>query len=326
MTAMRLRGARLYGGLRHKLAPQRKLYRKLENLGCSRKDYHTLSGMSLEELSDLLREVATGGAPRFAFLDTADVDATSICRLATGRDATLAMKRQRLFSGQLVQFLFLRLIDSLTQGEFERRIEIDGWPHIAENGVQGRPAVFVGSHFGLAHCTPLILARYGLAMTSIVPRDFMPLLGIARAERVQRIELAGNFDLRVLAAAGEALSAGRSLHSTGDGLRGGKKNLYRFLDEERPFTGSFPVLAIHAGVPCMPVFLRTDEHGRLQLQICGPLDGGNEDRPVGERVDGMLRQYIAILEDKWRSDFGNVPARSLGLHARGWQKERQVRA
>ncbi|MBX7502320.1 methyltransferase domain-containing protein [Qipengyuania sp. YG27] len=292
------------------------LQRKLDRMGLSQAAFDALAAMGVSEFLATLRQVAKGKDTRFAAL-LGPSEGTGEAAVAVGaapEDAGYAF--QRLISEQLVQFLLMQKLVRLSRGELADVVRIEGLDRLAGSG----GVMLVGSHFGPARLVPPILAIMGVELTAIAPIDFQDLLAIEHPQGLRMLELTQSSDLRILAEAQRDLRRGRVVHSTGDGLRGGAKQTFSFLGAPRDFTTSYAFLALSAGVPCHPVFIRSDGEGQLALEIEHALGGDIEGGASAADTAALARDYVTRLEHRWRSDFGNVPLRSLQLMRNGWQK------
>ncbi|MFW2351057.1 methyltransferase domain-containing protein [Qipengyuania sp.] len=304
-------------GLRRRATNVDPLQRKLDRMGLSPAAFDALAGMDVSEFLATLRQVAEGkDSPFAALLRPSDDTGEAVAVGAASEEDGYAF--QRLISEQLVQFLLMQKIVRLSPGELAGLVRIEGLDHLAGSG----GAMLVGSHFGPARLVPPILAIMGVELTAIAPIDFQDLLAIEQPDGLRMLELTQSSDLRILAEAQRDLRRGRVVHSTGDGLRGGAKQAFSFLGTQRDFTTSYAFLALSAGVPCHPVFIRSDGEGRLLLEIEGALRGDLEGGASAENTAGLARDYVLRLEHRWRSDSGNVPLRSLQLMRNGWQKHK----
>ena len=304
-------------GLRRRATNVDPLQRKLDRMGLSPVAFDALAGMGVSEFLATLRQVAEGkDSPFAALLCPSDDTGEAVAVGAVPQEDGYAF--QRLISEQLVQFLLMQKIVRLSPGELAGVVRIEGLDHLAGSG----GAMLVGSHFGPSRLVPPILAIMGVELTAIAPIDFQDRLAIEQPDGLRMLELTRLSDLRILAEAQRDLRRGRVVHSTGDGLRGGAKQAFPFLGTQRDFTTSYAFLALSAGVPCHPVFIRSDGEGRLLLEIECALRGDLEGGTDAENTAGLARDYVLRLEHRWRSDFGNVPLRSLQLMRCGWQKHK----
>lgn len=117
---------------------------------------------------------------------------------------------------------------------------------------------------------------------------------------------------------------GEIVHSTGDGLRGNSMLHRDFLGKSRPFSQSFGFLAQDTGAACLPVFVRSDEFGAITCEICPPVEAGTPVAPSPARIAGMIDAYVHKLEQRWITDFGNVPAHALHLYDHGFRRGPQA--
>jgi hypothetical protein len=294
---------------------------KLYRMGCSARDWRALSAMDIPALVDTLRDIARDASASYGFLERDAGDVALLAQRITGREATREHRFQRLFSGQVVQFLLMQKLHALTADEIAAHVRIAGLGRLTAVTDSGSGAMLIASHWGLGRLAPPLLVKHGIDLTAMAPFDFQTLLGIEGPGRGPVIELTKVSDVRALVAAQRLLRSGRVVHSTGDGLRGGKKSLFRFLDTDRPFSRSFAVLALQAQVPCFPVFVRADGAGTIILDIGEAIVPQAVGTTPGERSESIVRAYVTLLEQRWREDFGNITAHSLRLYADGWEKD-----
>lgn len=291
---------------------------KLQRIGCPLRDWRALEGMAYEELVGELRAIAAGERSRFAFLERRAGDTQRIGQRIAGEGDSERNRFQRLFTGQIVQFLLWQKLVGMKQAEFDRWFAVDGLEKAEASVRAGKGVMLVASHFGQARLGPPLLARSGIDLTALVPTDFQDMLAIAPEHRFEAIELTDRPGMQALVQSQRLLRSGGVVHTTGDGLRGSRQEAYPFLDGQRPFAASFAHLALGAGAACHPVFVRADADGRIVMTIEPALTVAEGEGASPERIDAMVTAYARLLEERWRTDFGNVPAHSLRLYADGW--------
>lgn len=173
----------------------------------------------------------------------------------------------------------------------------------------GKGVILLNAHFGGGRLVPLILVHLGFEILSIEYRDRMSELGATvDRERLTVIPLRDAFMARVAMQAVRRLRAGKIVHLAGDGFDTTAIDAIRqdFLGRRRRFTKGFAEMAVETGAAVLPLFAPFDDRGRVQIEILEPLDPGSEAVERNRRIEGMVRQYVQLLEERWKTDFGNV--------------------
>ncbi len=101
-----------------------------------------------------------------------------------------------------------------------------------------------------------------------------------------------------------------------DGYGGSSLGLsVSFHGRRRSFRGGFAELAIETGADVIPVSLDIDACKRkLTITSLKPLDVGGYGMPHVDRVEGLLRQYVAYFKQQWACCPGLVPSGRMRKH------------
>ncbi len=98
-----------------------------------------------------------------------------------------------------------------------------------------------------------------------------------------------------------------------DGLSGSnaKGVQLSFLGRQRLFMTGFAELALHTGATVIPIQTALTPTGQAMITCLPALDIGLPSQSHAERVQRLVRQYVAFLEDTWELDPGNCPLTHL---------------
>lgn len=97
----------------------------------------------------------------------------------------------------------------------------------------------------------------------------------------------------------------------------------------RGFKTGFAELAIETGAAVIPVSVEVDVHSKkVSISFLEPLNTGLDDMNHSERVELLVQQYAAFLQDEWARCPGSVPLpqirRHLGIGRKNAFKERDT--
>jgi lauroyl/myristoyl acyltransferase len=108
-----------------------------------------------------------------------------------------------------------------------------------------------------------------------------------------------------LRAAAAALREGGLAHVGADGRKGRQSAVMPFLTRQRTFSPSFVELARSTGAAVITVAVAVDQAGQLSIVIGAPFERGAADTD-DERERRWMGQYVAHLEEQWRTQTANV--------------------
>jgi len=199
-------------------------------------------------------------------------------------------------------------LDRSTDTQLKRWVRVSGIERLKAVQEAGQGAILVVSHLAVERVATLLLSRMGFKLNTLEYENRLAIHGIAGAASVKvwEIKETDGFMLRVIYLAKKALQKGEIFLLAGDGYHGGNEMPLAFLGRQRHFKGGFAELAIAARVPAFPVFCTVDLEGRIDLEILEPLEAGDDSSGRAERVAGLVRQYVTLLEDCWRRHPGNI--------------------
>ncbi|WP_298017482.1 hypothetical protein [uncultured Parasphingopyxis sp.] len=296
--------------------------RMMQVAGVERDDFLALLDRPYDAVTAIVREAAAG-RPAYPFMAVQEIDDSALRAMIEDEPDADALAARRILTDRIMQLYLLRALSAMPDAEFDTRVSVTGADLVQDALAAGEGVLLLNSHIGPGRLVPLIVARLGWQVTSLAPHDFLPMIGVDCGDRIDVVALAGNAGLAPLGAARQALQAGGIVTTTGDGLRGRGKDVYPFLESERPFTDSFAFLSIASGARCLPVFMHCEEDGAIAMDICPAIETGDPAAPVRERIEAMTRDYIDILEQRWLSDFTNLPARSVAMYNREFRGRRK---
>ncbi len=227
-------------------------------------------------------------------------------------------------ASQFVVHLFSRftipwrvgVLSHASDGEFERWVHVDNAQLLAKLQAEGKPVLLVNCHTAIARLTPLAVHRLGHELAVIEPEPYLRLIGARDADKIRSITLRGQgekFWMKELYQAQKVLLGKGIVHLALDGHQGSGGVEHAFLGSRRLFHVSMAQLAIQLGAAIVLVRALLDQDGRVNLHFTGPLDTGTSEQPAESRLARFLDQYVAYLEDLWRTEPGNISPRHL-LH------------
>ncbi len=186
---------------------------------------------------------------------------------------------------------------------------ITGVEHLHKALSAGLGVVLVNAHFGGGRLVPLVLVRAGYEVLTIEYRHILSDVGAeVDLAGLTVVELRNTFKARAAIQAVRRLREGKIVHLAGDGFDTKAVDSVRleFFGRRRLLAIGFAEMALETGAAVLPLFAPFDDRGRVHVEILEPLDPGGETLDRGQRIDGMVRQYVRLLEQRWQGDFGNV--------------------
>lgn len=210
-------------------------------------------------------------------------------------------------------------LSRLDDSAFRSWVRIENEKALAELKAGNSPALLVSCHTAISRLTPLVLVRLGHDIATLEPEPYLQRMGACGAERIQSITLRGEgekFWMKEMFQSKKVLDEKRMLHLALDGHQGTGGIEHAFLGRKRVFHIGLAKMAIQMGVPIVLVRSTLDEDGHVNLAFIGPLEVGDATQPEEARVQRFLDQYVAMIENIWRNDLGNVSPRHLPPHLR----------
>jgi lauroyl/myristoyl acyltransferase len=175
--------------------------------------------------------------------------------------------------------------------QYSRRLSIEGerWLEEAINEKHG--VVLVSGHNVASRWTQLV-----------VPNRYM--VGTTRFD-LGRLRLDKNrFEVPTLSqkldTARRILKDGGIVGIAADGTHGGSERIeYDFHGRRRPFLTGFAELALLTGATVVPVMNSVDEVGHVTVAFGEPFNSGNDGMSRSQRVERLVDQYVASLNNMW---------------------------
>ncbi len=183
-------------------------------------------------------------------------------------------------------------------------VRLRGVERITEEARAGRGVLLAGAHVGGCHLVPVLLARAGIALTSIQRRMPAP-RPAPDAAPLDVLRLEGLNGAAVLHRALAVLSGGGVVHLAADGRHGAAFATMPLCGRRYPVRDGFGHLATMSGARVLTVASAFGGDGRLAIEIGEGLSGAAED---ALDVVRWTELYVSWLEDLWQSDPGNVHA------------------
>jgi KDO2-lipid IV(A) lauroyltransferase len=234
------------------------------------------------------------------------LDATGLCAI----DPALKLK-------QIVRRMLLG--DKLRQrwrGKFEANpsclrdlIAVQGQENLERALQQKRGVILAMTHAYATHLVPP-----WLAVTRAEPQltiNYRGKIGAAKINNPQAASTKGNNFSR----ATEIYEAMNCLRKNGivgilsDGYKGEKQIVLQLYGHNRAFRLGFAELALQTGAVVLPVSVRLDLDGRVQLIYHSQLHSGEANDEHGQRVENLVRQYAGFLASEWAAAPGDITQR-----------------
>ncbi|MFN8855355.1 MAG: hypothetical protein ACK50P_07310 [Planctomycetaceae bacterium] len=238
---------------------------------------------------------------------------------------------QRGYDIILVRVLLAQL-PRLSEGVRHQRYVVEGWEYFENERAQGRPVIFVGSHYGVSRLFPCWLALQGVEVLSIELFDYLK--SVTRTElrpkTLQVRETHDQFPARLTLEALRVLRAGGCVHTAGDHATSGEQRSRPFTygGGEVTFPLGMPTLSLLSGAAMIPYFCTLDESGRVRVELkpvirprCRPEGLTPEQRQ--EEIEWLCEQsarvHIAAVEQAPGNLFNNLPS-TKRIASRGGSK------
>ncbi|MCA1749199.1 MAG: hypothetical protein ABR601_10620 [Parasphingopyxis sp.] len=283
----------------------------LGRFGLSRADFQRFLDTPYDKVMEQVRVAASGSEVAYPFMVRPHLPSLGFEQRITDPAPREAIDARHVIVDRPMHLYILRAVFRMTDAEFGERVDIRGWDIFESARASGQGVFLLNSHFGPAHLVPIVLARLGCRMTGLTSTESYRVLDINLGDRFTPIELTSTFLPKALAMVREALRAGGIVHSTGDGYATHSTVKRRFLDRYRPFADGAGYLCHQTGAHCLPTFVRSDEFGKLRIEFGEPLSAAAPDASLEQTIDQLTGRYIALLEQRWLTDFGNVSPHAI---------------
>lgn len=197
------------------------------------------------------------------------------------------------------------------RAEFARWVPMHGLDAFQRALQQGRGVVLPLSHLGPYLFFMLVLRQLGIEDFLIVGAQppygpVLDLFGFGNLKERHHFSVTHRDRRRAsqLLTAQHVLQRGGVVLITGDGYQGKLPFLLPFCGRQRSFGVGFAELAAQTGAAVVPLFHRVAQGGRLAVAFLEPLSASAETHQ--EKVAQWVRQYVALLEQRWLQDPGSV--------------------
>jgi lauroyl/myristoyl acyltransferase len=205
----------------------------------------------------------------------------------------------------------LTALSRSTPQQFQTWVNIIGLDILQHAYQQGRGVILLSSHSALTQITRFVLARMKIVDFLSLGNNFYE---IEDAE-LQRMAYHSKQEQRQaempkligqLYRGKKVLERGGVFGIAGDGYHGESGVTIPFHGRQRHFRAGFAELAVRTGATVIPVFISAQPAGHVQVAFDAPLKPGSSDSGHAERVESLIRQYAALLEQYWARAPGNV--------------------
>lgn len=209
---------------------------------------------------------------------------------------------------------------------FPKWVSVKGLEKLKQHQAAGKGAILLSSHTAIGHTVLPALIRQGLKLYSIEFNNRFSTYRIHGIENVNFLEVGGKdgFALREVYLAQKALQGGEIVHLAGDGYQGNGGEQCAFLGRQRAFRTGFAELSLLTDTPVFPVFCTTSLEGVITVDILPPLEKSDTNAPREAQIRGLIQQYIALLEQCWRTMPENISWRHAARHLRSTDQPNSV--
>ncbi len=192
-------------------------------------------------------------------------------------------------------------IGACSERAFARWTEVRGLENFRAAQSAGCGVVLAASHYGPSLMGKALLPHLGL--------DARYLAGGRERNRwpgANILWLGDSRDplnyTRGMVEARKTLRDGGVVHIPADGFVGHKAVEIPFLGRRRRFTQGFAALALTSDAPVIPLFNSLRSDGRIAVEFHPALETLPRGRSRADRMEHLIRQYAAILQDRWVAD------------------------
>ena len=220
-------------------------------------------------------------------------DATDIHRLA--REVF------RNFGKYLVEFF--RMAGEIDQDFIRERVTVPRLDYIEQALARGRGVIFLTAHIGNWELGGVVMSLLGYPPVAIaLPHKERPVNNLFNRQREARgVTIVPTYSAtrRCLG----LLRQNKMVAVVADRLFGGHGVVLDFLGEQAEFPRGPAIFALKTGAAIVPLFLTRTGGDRFELTVSAPIyppEDSGHGRPDDERLTGMMRQYIKVIEEQIR--------------------------
>jgi lauroyl/myristoyl acyltransferase len=202
------------------------------------------------------------------------------------------------------------------RAEFDRWVTVSGLDTLHRALQQGRGVVLVMSHLAPLFVSPLVLGRLNLDNFMVVGARLpfaalLDLMGLSHLKERHHFAVTNHDRRRAnqLLTGQQWLRQGNVVLISGDGYQGKLPFLLPFCGQRRHFGVGFAELAVRTGATVIPIFHALTPGGHIKVEFLTPLEANGETHQ--DNVSALVRQYAALLEQRWLSDPGSVHIEQL---------------
>ena len=202
----------------------------------------------------------------------------------------------------------LRVLRRVTPNEFERWITVIGLARFQKVYQKGKGVILVQYH------SPFVTVLW--PFFDYNGFDNKATIGALKARGiVNPTELAKTVEYtRQLHVAKKTLEQGGLVRILPDDQQGHGGIPISFYNRRRYFKTGFAELALRTGSPIIPVFVTVDLRGQFKIEFLEPLDVGVTQMKHEERVEMLVKQYVALFEKQWAKEPGNIDWGQMKKH------------
>ncbi len=205
--------------------------------------------------------------------------------------------------------------------KLHKYVDFPGREYLDNTLKEGKGVIILNSHFGMAQAALTVFPMFGYDNFYTIVRakglESLKFEGINEKTSPKMLAFKDNSQselFKQMYKAREVLNEGHIVHLLGDGYHGMSSNTISFLGKLRGFRPSYAELSISTGAVILPTFIDCSMSGKISVEICPPLDPGDESMSSDEKRMHMTVQYAKLLEKRWLKQPWNVNWRFIEKH------------
>jgi KDO2-lipid IV(A) lauroyltransferase len=209
-------------------------------------------------------------------------------------------------------------LERCSQNQFERWVAINGWTSVRRAYDDSRGVILLISHFALDQLIGIVLDRIGVEYTFIggwygavgshpYPLEQLGLRHLKSTAGYSRTALRQSWQKGQLYQGWQILQQGGVIVIGADGYQGQGGLTTPFHGRMRSFKTGFAELALSTGATVIPFWVSMENSdGYLLFIFLEALDPGTSEMNHQERVESLVKQYVALLHEIWAMDLGSI--------------------
>jgi len=204
----------------------------------------------------------------------------------------------RLLMANTLRLWWVFKLPKLSDGELDRYVRVKGLQELRALNRSGQGVLLASAHYFGTGSISLVLARRGFDVRSV--RRSKP-KRVPSYSQAQYVFVGGKNAVTAFKEITRIFRSGGMIHSLFDGLQGTGTVVRPFLGRNCHFRRALGELALREGVAIVPVSVRTELDGCIQIDFDEPLTIDLADVPVKEASEAVIERYAAYLDTAIRT-------------------------